>query len=98
MNKQRMCDILLASHFSEKSSITEQTSNTVVFKITKDATKKEVRSAIEEIFQVSVLAVQTLNVKGKRKRTRFGMSRSKNWKKAYVRLAEGQSINLSEQE
>lgn len=98
MNEQRMYDILTALHFSEKGSIAEQSSNTFVFKVARDANKFEIKKAIEHIFNVTVLNVQTLNVKGKFKRTAKGSSRHKNWKKAYIRLETGQTINAGSPE
>ena len=98
MNEQRMYDILLALHFSEKGSIIEQNSNTFSFKIARDANKSEVKKAIEHIFNVTVLNIQTLNVKGKFKRTEKGSSRHKHWKKAYIRLQAGQTLNTNRQE
>lgn len=97
MNKERMYNILTSQHYSEKSTMTAQRANTLAFKTARDATKLEIKTAIEEIFQVSVVGVRTLNVKGKRKRTKHGISQYKNWKKAYVRLAEGQSIDIGGQ-
>ena len=60
-----------------------------------DATKPEIKAAVEQIFEVRVESVNTLNVKGKVKRTMRGTSRRKNWKKAIVRLAEGQTIDFA---
>ena len=59
------------------------------------ANKAEIRAAVEKLFSVSVVNVQTVNVKGKTKRTRFGLGRRSDWKKAYVRLAEGQEIDFA---
>jgi large subunit ribosomal protein L23 len=67
----------------------------VVFKIAPDATKLEVKKAVEKLFSVKVLNVQTLNVKGKVKRNRFGSVRKASWKKAYVRLEQGQDIDFA---
>ena len=71
-------------------------SNQYAFKVASDATKFEIKQAVETIFAVSVENVTTVNVKGKVKRTFRGMSRSKNWKKAYVRVADGQEIDFIE--
>ncbi len=98
MNDQRMYDILLSAHFSEKSSVAEQQTNTRVFKVARNASKREIKAAVEKIFQVNVVGLRTLNVKGKRKMTRKGPARTKSWKKAYIRVQEGQSIDLGSQE
>ena len=60
-----------------------------------DATKAEVKAAVESVFEVSVENVRVVNMKGKTKRTRTGMGRRKDWKKAYVRVAAGQEIDLT---
>jgi len=69
-------------------------SNQYAFKVARDATKPEIKAAVESIFSVSVANVSTMNVRGKEKRTQRGVSRKNHWKKAYVRLAPGQSIDL----
>lgn len=94
MNQERMYNILLAPHYSEKSTVLMERANTVVFKVARDTTKPEIKKAVEEIFKVTVESVRTLNVKGKRRRTPYGMGRLNHWKKAHIRLAAGQSINL----
>ena len=70
------------------------TGNQFAFKVTGDATKTEIKAAVEKLFEVKVEGVRTLNVKGKTKRTRYGMGKRSDWKKAYVRLQEGQEIDL----
>ena len=79
---------------SEKTARVAEFSNQVVFKVIKDANKLEVRAAVERMFDVKVEQVRILNVKGKTKRTRFGLGRRNDWKKAYVRLAEGSQIDF----
>lgn len=95
MNPERIYKILLGPHVSEKAAISAEGGNQVVFKIAPDATKLEVKKAIEQLFKVKVLGVQTLNVKGKVKRNKFGAARKPNWKKAYVRLEQGQDIDFA---
>ena len=74
-----------------------ETRNQVAFKVINDATKTEVKEAVEKLFKVSVTGLQILNVKGKTKRTARGSIRKKsNWKKAYVQLAQGQEIDFAE--
>ena len=93
MNAQRLYAVLLEPHISEKVSILGDKSNQYAFKVAKDATKAEIKAAVEKIFGVSVEGVSTLNVRGKIKRSWRGVSRKKNWKKAYVRVAAGQEID-----
>ncbi len=94
MNPERRYMVLVEPHVSEKVSNLGDANNQYAFKVTKDATKAEIKEAVESIFEVSVLRVATLNQKGKAKRGARGVSRKKDWKKAYVRLAEGQDIDF----
>ncbi len=86
--------VLQGPHLSEKSAIAAETNNQIVFKVRTDATKREIRQAVELLFEVRVDGVTVVNVKGKAKR--FGASRGKrsDWKKAYVKLAEGSQIDF----
>jgi large subunit ribosomal protein L23 len=86
MNQERIFQVLLGPHVSEKAAIVADASNQVAFRVAADATKLEVKAAIEQLFKVKVEGVQVLNVKGKTKRNRYGLSRRPSWKKAYVRL------------
>ena len=95
MTTERHYSILLAPHFSEKVASLTDASNQYAFKVARDATKSEIKAAIESIFSVNVENVSTVNVRGKEKRTQRGISRKNHWKKAYVRLAAGQSIDLT---
>jgi len=92
-NKERLYKIILGPHISEKVSVLGDDKNQYAFKVLKDASKGEVKKAVEELFQVTVTGVCVLNVKGKVKRTARGFSRKKNWKKAYVSVQEGQEID-----
>ena len=94
MNAERMHQILLRPVISEKSTNAAEAHRQVVFEVLENATKAEVREAVEKLFDVSVIAVQVLNVRGKIKR--FGKTPGKrnNWKKAYVRLAVGDDIDF----
>ena len=94
MSQERLMKVLLAPHISEKSSVAADQNNQIVFKVATDATKPEIKKAVEQMFNVTVEAVQLANVKGKNKRNRFGAGRRKNWKKAYVRLGAGQDIDF----
>ena len=95
MNLERLYKVVLGPVVSEKSAIAAEVSNQVVFKVLQDASKAEIRAAVEKLFDVKVENVRVLNVKGKTKRTRYGMGKRSDWKKAYVRLAEGQEIDFA---
>jgi large subunit ribosomal protein L23 len=92
---ERHYTILLAPHFSEKVATLTDASNQYAFKVARDATKPQIKAAVESIFSVTVENVSTLNVRGKEKKTQRGLSRKNHWKKAYVRLAPGQSIDVT---
>lgn len=87
-------DIILAPVITEKSSMASE-SNQVVFKVRRDATKPEIKAAIEQLFKVKVLAVNTINRKGKTKRFRGIQGKQQDVKKAIVRLAEGDRIDVT---
>jgi large subunit ribosomal protein L23 len=95
MNQERVFQVLLGPHVSEKAAIVADLNNQYVFRVAVDATKLEVKKAVEQLFKVDVTDVRTLKVKGKVKRNRFGFSRKPAWKKAYVRLAQGQDIDFA---
>ncbi len=86
--------VLVAPHVSEKSTMLAETRNQVVFRVLPDATKSEIRKAVELMFKVDVADVQTLRVKGKTRRFGRITGRRSDWKKAYVKLAEGQEIDF----
>ena len=95
MNQERVFQILMGPHVSEKSAIVADSNNQYVFKVALDATKAEIKTSVEQLFKVEVQDVQTLRVKGKTKRNRFGLSTKPSWKKAFVRLAQGQEIDFA---
>ncbi len=95
MSQERLYKVLLGPVISEKAAMAGDASNQVVFKVLRDAAKQEVKAAVEKLFDVKVEDVRTLLVKGKTKQTRHGMGKRSDWKKAYVRLAEGQEIDFS---
>ncbi len=95
MNQERVFQVLLGPHVSEKAAIVADLNNQYVFRVAPDATKLEVKKAVEQLFKVKVDDVQTLKVKGKVKRNRFGYSTKPTWKKAYVRLEQGQDIDFA---
>ncbi len=95
MNDERIFRVLLGPVVSEKASNVADTANQVVFKVTQDATKREVKRAVEKLFEVQVVNVRVANIKGKVKLTRNGLGRRSDCKKAYVRLAPGQDIDFA---
>lgn len=96
MSKERLLKILMAPLISEKSVNAADSGNQFAFKVATDATKPEIKAAVEMLFEVNVEKVQVLNVKGKTKRFGQRLGKRAGWKKAYVRLAEGQDINFAE--
>lgn len=94
MNQERLYKVLVGPVISEKASIAAESANQIVFKVAKDADKREIKKAVESLFNVTVENVRVLNQKGKTKRTRYGLGKQGDVKKAYVRLAEGQDINF----
>ena len=93
MNPERVFTVLIEPHISEKVSILGDEVNQYAFKVSKDATKPEIREAVETLFKVDVSKVTTANVKGKVKRNARGVTRKKNWKKAYITVAAGQELD-----
>lgn len=94
MNQERIMQVLLAPHVTEKTSMVAEKGNQVVFRVLPDATKSEVKQAVETLFKVKVRGVTTANVKGKTKRFAGRLGRRSDWKKAYVSLAEGQELDF----
>lgn len=92
--EQRLMQVLLAPTISEKSTFVGEKHNQVVFRVVQDATKPEIKAAVELLFKVKVKGVQVSNVKGQEKRFGRVMGRHRNWKKAYVSLMPGQEINF----
>ena len=95
MNQERLTQVILAPVVSEKSTLVADKNEQVVFKVATDATKPEVKAAVELLFNVKVDSVQILNVKGKVKRFGRFIGRRSDWKKAYVSLTPGQEIDFS---
>lgn len=86
--------VLLSPHVSEKTTRLADKSNQVVFKVLPNATKQEVKNAVELLFKVKVTGVQVMNVRGKTRRFSQTLGRRKDWKKAYVTLQEGDDIDF----
>ena len=98
MNQGRIYQVLLGPHISEKATIVAEGSQQVVFRVSADATKPEIKKAVEQLFEVKVKSVRTVNVKGKTKRTMRGLGKRSDWKKAYVALEAGQEIDFADAE
>jgi large subunit ribosomal protein L23 len=92
--RERLYEVLRAPVVTEKATMASE-HNQVVFRVPLDATKFEIKAAVEDLFKVKVEAVNTLRVKGKTKRFRGRPGRRSDFKKAMVRLAEGQSIDVT---
>ena len=94
MNNDRLCQILLAPRVTEKTTLVGENSNQYVFHVVSDASKQEVKGAVELLFEVNVESVRIVNVKGKNKSFRMRPGKRSDWKKAYVRVQEGQVIDF----
>ena len=91
----RLMQVLVAPIVSEKATLIADKSNSVTFKVLQDASKPEIKAAVELMFKVEVKGVSVVNTKGKTKRFGKTMGRRDNVRKAYVLLKEGQELNLS---
>jgi large subunit ribosomal protein L23 len=98
MNTQRLANIIVSPRISEKATMRADLENQHVFSVLKDATKPEVKKAVELMFDVKVKSVRLMNVQGKLTRIGRTFGKRKYWKKAYVRLQEGFDINYGEEE
>jgi large subunit ribosomal protein L23 len=94
MNQERIYQVVLGPHISEKATIVAEGNSQYVFRVANDAAKPEIKKAVEQLFDVKVVSVRTLIQKGKTKRTQRGLGKRNDIKKAYVRLAEGQEIDF----
>lgn len=94
MINNRLFSIIKRPHVSEKTARVSAEDNQYVFEVNRNANKLDIKQAVESLFEVSVEAVQVVSVPGKSKAFRGRPGNTKGWKKAYVRLAEGQSIDL----
>ena len=95
--QERLMQVIMAPVISEKSTYVADKNNQVVFRVVPDATKPEIKAAIQLMFKVQVDSVKVINVHGKEKRFGQAIGRRRHWKKAYVCLKEGQEINFAEQ-
>lgn len=94
MSNNRLMQVLLVPSVTEKTTRVGEQSNQYVFKVVTDAEKSEVRDAVELLFGVNVESVRIVNVKGKNKSFRGRPGKRSDWKKAYVRVQEGQAIDF----
>ncbi|MGC2048714.1 MAG: 50S ribosomal protein L23 [Gallionella sp.] len=97
-SQERLMKVLLAPQISEKATHVADKNEQVVFRVVNDATKPEIKAAVEMMFKVNVDSVQVACVKGKIKRMGRYVGRRNDWKKAYVCLASGQEINFAASE
>ena len=93
--ESRLMQVLVAPLVSEKATMVAEKSNAVTFKVLQDATKSEIKAAVELMFKVEVKGVSVLNTKGKTKRFGKSVGRRDHFRKAYVTLKAGQELNLS---
>ena len=95
MNQERLLKIILAPHMSEKAAKGTEKNGEYVFKVSNDAEKAEIKTAIESLFNTKVKKVRVLNVKPKDRRFGAIIGKKKGWKKAYVTLNEGQQLDFA---
>lgn len=96
MNNDRLMLVLIAPIVTEKATLVAEKNNQIVFRVLQDATKPEIKAAVEMLFKVEVQSVQVLNRKGKEKRFGRFVGRRRNERKAYVVLKPGQELNFAE--
>jgi len=93
MNREQLMSVLIAPHVTEKTSLAMQNHNQYTFRVRRDASKTDIRKAIELMFDVKVAGVQVVNEPGKVRRFGRTVGRTQDWKKAYVSLSPGQTID-----
>jgi large subunit ribosomal protein L23 len=93
VNREQLMSVLIAPHVNEKTSLAMQNHNQYTFRVRRDATKTDIRKAIELMFDVKVEGVQVVNEPGKTRRFGRTVGRTQDWKKAYVSLSPGQTID-----
>ncbi|HXY76439.1 MAG TPA: 50S ribosomal protein L23 [Steroidobacteraceae bacterium] len=93
MNREQLMSVLIAPHVTEKTSLAMQNHNQYTFRVRRDATKTDIAKAIELMFEVKVEGVRVVNEPGKKRRFGRSSGRTQDWKKAYVSLASGQTID-----
>jgi len=98
MNTQRLANVIVSPRVSEKAATRADLENQHVFSVLRDATKPEIKRAVELMFDVKVKSVRIMNIQGKLTRIGRTFGKRKDWKKAYVRLEDGFDINYGEEE
>jgi large subunit ribosomal protein L23 len=93
MNREQLMSVLIAPHVTEKTSLAMQNHNQYTFRVRRDATKTDIKKAVELMFEVKVAGVQVVNEPGKTRRFAKTHGRTQDWKKAYVSLISGQTID-----
>ena len=93
MNKEQLMNVLIAPHVTEKTSLAMQNNNQYTFRVKRNATKTDIKQAVELMFEVKVKGVQIVNEPGKTRRFGRLVGRTQDWKKAYVSLVQGQTID-----
>lgn len=93
--QDRLLQVILAPQITEKATYVADKNQQIAFKVRTDATKPEIKAAVELVFKVEVQSVTVANVRGKQKRAGRIMGRRSDWKKAYVSLKPGQEINFA---
>lgn len=94
MSNERLYHVVYGPHVTEKTVMQSELSNMHTFKVSVGSTKREIKQAVEMLFEVEVADVRTVSVKGKQKNFGKRAGKRKDWKKAYVRLAEGQTLDV----
>ncbi len=93
MNREQLMNVLIAPHVTEKTSLAMQNNNQYTFRVKRNATKTDIKQAVELMFEVKVKGVQIVNEPGKARRFGRLLGRTQDWKKAYVSLVQGQTID-----
>jgi large subunit ribosomal protein L23 len=93
VNREQLMSVLIAPHVTEKTSLAMQNHNQYTFRVRREATKTDIRKAVELMFDVKVAGVQVVNEPGKQRRFGRIAGRTQDWKKAYVSLRPGQTID-----
>jgi len=93
MNREQLMSVLIAPHVTEKTSLAMQNHNQYTFKVRREAAKTDIKKAVELMFEVKVSGVQVVNESGKTRRFGRSIGRTQDWKKAYVSLVAGQTID-----
>lgn len=93
MKREQLMNVLIAPHVTEKTATAMQNNNQYTFRVQRNATKTDIKAAVELMFEVKVKGVQVVNERGKSRRFGKITGRTQDWKKAYVSLVQGQSID-----